>query len=209
MVCTGTPRYSLTSWTDHNRSSICSSITLSSHVFLTALSLVCLPLGVLAGSRGGRGGEDTFAVGGPSRADIAPVADHQGGLGVLVGEQVGLEGGQVQGPAAVSGLGDQGLRATSSPTQDAEGDRVAARLRREVAPEPEHVHPSAEQLIRIRTRCAVRTGACRCGGPGAAGQRAGGSAEPPAGRVVARIRRWCGLSVPLVSVADLVAYLAR
>jgi hypothetical protein len=47
------------------------------------------------------------------------VADDQGGVAFVVGEQVGLEGGQVQGPAGVAGFGDQGLGAASAPAKGA------------------------------------------------------------------------------------------
>ena len=47
------------------------------------------------------------------------MADDQGGVAFVVGEQVGLEGGQVQGPAGVAGFGDQGLGAAAAPVKGA------------------------------------------------------------------------------------------
>ena len=48
---------------------------------LVLASLVCSPLGVLAGACGGGGGEDAFGFVGPAGADVVPVADDEGGLG--------------------------------------------------------------------------------------------------------------------------------
>jgi hypothetical protein len=70
-----------------------------------------LELVVLASACGGCIGEDAFGDGVPAGARVTPGADDEGGVVVVVGEQVGLERGQVQGAAGVAGLGDQGLGA--------------------------------------------------------------------------------------------------
>ena len=63
-----------------------------------------------------------------------------------------------------------------------------------MAAEAEHVHPFAEQLIRILD---------------GAGRRAVRSARAARSATVVRKRRRCALLVPVSSSADLVAYLAR
>jgi hypothetical protein len=106
-----------------------------------------------------------------------PVADDQGGLGVVVGEEVGLEGGQVQGSALGPGLCDAGLGAAAGPAQETEGDRVAPGLGGEVAAEAERVHPVAQQSV------GVVAGGLR-GDGGAVGQGTGGGPQPPVVRRV-------------------------
>lgn len=85
------------------------------------LSVLRLLLGVFAGTGCGGGGESSFALVGPARAEIGPAADHEGCL-LLVGEEVGLEGGQVEGCAADPAGGDPGLGALSGSAELAEGD---------------------------------------------------------------------------------------
>jgi hypothetical protein len=77
------------------------------------------PLVVFAGA-GGSDGEDPLAFRGPSGADVVPVPDDEGGLGGVVGEQVGLEGGKVERPSVGPCLGDQGLGSTACSSEGAE-----------------------------------------------------------------------------------------
>jgi hypothetical protein len=79
----------------------------------------CSPLVVLAGAGGGRGGKEALGVGGPAGAGVAPVADDEGGVVLVVGEEIGLEGGEVEGSAAVV-CGDEDLGAAAGPAQSAE-----------------------------------------------------------------------------------------
>ena len=67
------------------------------------------PAGMFAGTGGGGEREGAFGFGAPADAGVAPVTDDQGGVVLIVGEEVGLEGGQVQRPAVVAGFGDQRL----------------------------------------------------------------------------------------------------
>jgi len=64
-----------------------------------SVPLLGTPLVVFAGSGSGRGGEDGLGFVGPTGTDKVPLSDDERGLVLLVGEQVGLEGSQVQRPA--------------------------------------------------------------------------------------------------------------
>ena len=99
---------------------------------------------VLAGAGCGCGGEGGLAGVGPPDAGVNPSADDEGGLFLVVGEQLGLEVAKVDAPAFTVCGCDALLGSLPCSTQLAEGDRVAAGLRGEVAAKPESVSPLAE-----------------------------------------------------------------
>jgi hypothetical protein len=103
--------------------------------------------GVFAGAGGGGEGESLFGVVVPAGAGVAPAPNDQSGVVVGVGEEVGLERGEVEWSPAFSCFGDEHAGTAPGSAERREGNGVPARLGREVTAETEHVHPLAEQQV--------------------------------------------------------------